>query len=190
MYQRHGVYESRPCSVTIKLGEKRYRIPEVCPTKTASLVTAKQCKRLISQTKTFVLLMIRYEKTKSVVLNTHTTVATTIEHRKEMDKILQEYHSVFKSPAGIPTHCQVKHSIDLIPGTPLPHEPIYRRSVLENDEIKRQIQELIEKGHIRPSSSPCGIPIILARKKYGRWRLCIDYKALHKITVKNRYPVP
>ena len=63
-----------------------------------------------------------------------------------MDKILQEYHSVFKSLVGVPTHCQVKHSIDLILGTPLLHEPIYRRSFLENDEIKRQIQELIEKG--------------------------------------------
>ena len=81
--------------------------------------------------------MIHFEKIKSVVLNTHTKVATTIEQKKEMDKILQEYHIVFKSPAGVPTHYQVKHSIDLIPGTPLPHEPIYRRSVLENDEIKR-----------------------------------------------------
>ena len=107
-----------------------------------------------------------------------------------MDKMLKEYHSVFKSPVGVPTHCQVKHSIDLIPGTPLPHEPIYRRSVLENDEIKRQIQELIKKGHIRPSASPCGSPIVLARKKDGTWRLCIDYRALNKITVKNRYPIP
>ena len=50
--------------------------------------------------------------------------------------------------------------------------------------------ELIEKGHIRPSSSPCRSPIILARKKDGIWRLCIDYRALNKITVKNRYPIP
>ena len=90
---------------------------------------------------------------------------------------------------GVPTHCQVKHSIDLIPGTPLPHEPIYRRSVLENDEIKRQIQELIQKGHICPSASPWGSPIVLAKKKDGTWRLCIDYRALNKITVKNRYPI-
>ena len=81
--------------------------------------------------------MIHSEKIKSVVLNTHTKVATTIEQKKEMDKMLQEYHSVFKSPVGVPIHCQVKHSIDLIPCTPLPHEPIYKRSILENDEIKR-----------------------------------------------------
>ena len=83
--------------------------------------------------------MIHSNKKKLVVLNTHTKVATTIEQKKEMDKILQEYHSVFKSLVGVPAHCQVKHSIDLITGTPLPNEKIYRRSVLENDEIKRQI---------------------------------------------------
>lgn len=188
MYQRHGVYESRPRSVTIKLGEKRYRIPEVCPTKTASLISAKQCKRLIAQTGAFIVLMIRPEQTKSVVLNTHAKV--TENQQNQIDKILKEYHNVFTPPVGVPTHCQVKHSIDLIPGTPLPHEPIYRRSVLENNEIKRQIQELIQKGHIRPSASPCGSPIVLAKKKDGTWRLCIDYRALNKISVKNRYPIP
>jgi hypothetical protein len=107
-----------------------------------------------------------------------------------MDKIVEEYEDIFTSPAGVPLHCQVKHPIDLTPGAPLPNGPIYRRSVLENDEIKRQIQELLQKGHIRPSSSPCGSPIVLVQKKDGTWRLCIDYRALNKITVRNRYPIP
>eukprot|EP00253_Pinus_taeda_P010106 PITA_10106 len=53
-----------------------------------------------------------------------------------------------------------------------------------------QIQELLQKGHIRPSSSPCGSPIVLVQKKDGTWRLCIDYRALNKIIVRNRYPIP
>ena len=61
---------------------------------------------------------------------------------------------------------------------------------MENDEIKRQIQELLQKGHIRPSSSPCGSPIVLVQKKDGTWRLRIDYRVLNKITVRNRYPIP
>ena len=61
---------------------------------------------------------------------------------------------------------------------------------MENDEIKRQIQELLQKGHIRPSSPPCGIPIVLVQKKDGTWRLCIDCRVLNKITVQNRYPIP
>jgi len=107
-----------------------------------------------------------------------------------MDKVVKEYEDIFTSPAGVPLHCQVKHSIDLTPGAPLPNGPIYRRLVLENNEIKRQIQELLQKGHIRPSSSPCGSPIVLVQKKDGTWRLCIDYRVLNKIIVRNRYPIP
>eukprot|EP00253_Pinus_taeda_P011512 PITA_11512 len=68
--------------------------------------------------------------------------------------------------------------------------PIYRRSILENDEIKRQIHELLQKGHIRSSSSPCGSPIVLVQKKDGTSRVCIDYLTLNKIIVWNRYPIP
>ena len=65
-----------------------------------------------------------------------------------MDKVVEEYKDIFTSPAGVPLHCQVKHPIDLTLGAPLPNGPIYWRSVLENDKIKRQIQELLQKGHI------------------------------------------
>eukprot|EP00253_Pinus_taeda_P002958 PITA_02958 len=54
-----------------------------------------------------------------------------------MDKVMEEYRDIFTSPAGVPLHCEVKHSIDLTPGAPLPNGPIYRHSVMENDEIKR-----------------------------------------------------
>eukprot|EP00253_Pinus_taeda_P003464 PITA_03464 len=75
-------------------------------------------------------------------------------------------------------------------GALLPTRPIYRCSILENVEIKRQIQELLQKGHIRPSSSPCGSLIVLVQKTDGTWRLCIDYQALNKITVRRRYSIP
>jgi hypothetical protein len=107
-----------------------------------------------------------------------------------MDKVVEEYEDIFTSPIGVPLHCQVKHPINLTLGASLPNGPIYRCSVLENDEIKRQIQELLQKGHIRLSSSPCGSSIVLVQKKDGTWRLCIDYQALNKITVQNRYPIP
>eukprot|EP00253_Pinus_taeda_P008076 PITA_08076 len=67
---------------------------------------------------------------------------------------------------------------------------MYRLSVLENAEIKKQVQELLEKGFIRPSTSPCGSPIVLVKKKDGSWRMCIDYRALNNITTKNCYPLP
>ena len=57
---------------------------------------------------------------------------------------MEEYQDIFTSPTGVPLHCQVKHPIDLTPGAPLPNGPIYRCSILENDEIKRKIQELLQ----------------------------------------------
>jgi hypothetical protein len=61
---------------------------------------------------------------------------------------------------------------------------------MENDKIGHQIQEILQKDHIKPISSPCGSPIVLVHKKDGTWRLCIDYRALNKITIRNHYPIP
>ena len=61
--------------------------------------------------------------------------------QQQMDKVMEEYRDIFTSPTGVPLHCQVKHPIDLTPGALLSNGPIYRRFVMENDEIKRQIQE-------------------------------------------------
>ena len=58
------------------------------------------------------------------------------------------------------------------------------------DQLKRQIETLLEQGWIRPSSSPYGSPILFIPKKDGKWRMCIDYRALNRITVRNRYPLP
>jgi len=84
-----------------------------------------------------------------------------------MDKVVEEYGDIFTSPAGVPLHCQVKHSIDLTPGALLLNGTIYQYSIRENDKIKRQIQELLQKGHIRPSSLPHGSLIVLVQKKDG-----------------------
>eukprot|EP00253_Pinus_taeda_P026471 PITA_26471 len=98
-----------------------------------------------------------------------------------MDKVVEEYEDIFTSPAGVPLHCQVKHSIVLNPGAPLPNRPIYWRSILENDEIKRQIQELLQKGHIQPSSSPYGSPIVLGAKYFSM----IDLKSgYHQVPIE------
>ena len=182
------MYESRPRAVIVTLGNKLYRIPEVPPPAAISLVTEKQCSKFISQTRKFFFLMTSPQGKKNTVAMTSRQGSST--RQQQMDKVVEEYGDIFTSPTGVPLHCQVKHPIDLTLGVPLPNGPIYRRSVLENDEIKRQIQELLQKGHIQPSSSPCGNPIMLVQKKDGTWRLCINYRALKKITVRNRYPIP
>jgi hypothetical protein len=132
--------------------------------------------------------MIRPQGKKNIVATTSRQGSSA--RQQQMEKVMEEYRDIFTSPVGVPVHCQVKHPIDLTLGASLPNGPIYQRSVLENDEIKRQIQKLLHKGHIRPSSSPCGRPIMLVQKKDGTWRLCINYRVLNKIIVRNRYLIP
>ena len=96
---------------------------------------------------------------------------------------------MFQELKGLPPKKEIVHEINLQQDAPLPNIGMYRLSALENAEIKKQMQELLEKGFIRPSTSPCGSPIILVRKIDGSWRMCIDYRALNKITIKNRYPL-
>lgn len=71
-----------------------------------------------------------------------------------------------------------------------PLKSLYHRYLPKNEEIKQQIQYRLQKGHIRPSFSPCGSPIILVQKKYGTWWLCIDYQTLNKMTVRNWHLIP
>eukprot|EP00253_Pinus_taeda_P036100 PITA_36100 len=81
------------------------------------------------------------------------TVATTSiqgpsTQQQQMEKVLEEYEDIFTSPVGVPLHCQVMHSIDLKPSLSLPNAPIYGHSIMENDEIKRQIQDLLQKDQL------------------------------------------
>nr|GEX92589.1 putative reverse transcriptase domain-containing protein [Tanacetum cinerariifolium] len=101
----------------------------------------------------------------------------------------QEYMSKGYLP-GIPPTQQVEFRIDLVPGAaPVARAP-YRLAPSEMKELANQLQELTDKGFIRPSSSPWGAPILFVKKKEGSFRMCIDYRELNKLTIKNRYPLP
>ncbi|GJV41359.1 putative reverse transcriptase domain-containing protein [Tanacetum coccineum] len=91
---------------------------------------------------------------------------------------------------GLPLPRQVEFQIDLVPGAAPVARPPYRLAPSEMKELSVQLQELLEKGFIRPSSSPWGAPVLFVKKKDGSFRLCIDYHELNKLTVKNRYPLP
>lgn len=106
--------------------------------------------------------------------------------------LLAEFPEVMSETThlGLPPEGRPEHRIDLLPDAVPAHAPAYRLSPKENDEIKRQITELLEAGLIRPSTSPWGAPVLFAKKKDGGLRMCIDYRALNKRTVKDRYPLP
>ncbi|GJW97035.1 putative reverse transcriptase domain-containing protein [Tanacetum coccineum] len=85
---------------------------------------------------------------------------------------------------------QVEFRIDLISGAAPVVRALYRLAPSEMKELSKQLQELSEKGFIRPSSSPWGAPVLFVKKKDGSFRMCIDYRELNKLTIKNRYPLP
>ncbi|RVW67492.1 Transposon Ty3-I Gag-Pol polyprotein [Vitis vinifera] len=105
--------------------------------------------------------------------------------------IVREYPDVFPEDLpGLPPEREVEFTIDLVPGTgPMSKAP-YRMAPVELKELKVQLQELLDKGFIRPSVSPWGAPVLFVKKKDGSMRLCIDYRELNKVTVRNKYPLP
>ncbi|GJY58776.1 reverse transcriptase domain-containing protein [Tanacetum coccineum] len=105
--------------------------------------------------------------------------------------VVREYVDVFpKDLPGLPPLRQVEFRIDLVAGaTPVARSP-YRLAPSEMQELSSQLQELQDKGFIRPSHSPWGAPVLFVKKNNGSFRMCIDYRELNKLTVKNRYPLP
>ena len=105
--------------------------------------------------------------------------------------VVREFPDVFPEELpGIPLEREVDLAIEIVPGTvPMSRAP-YRMAPTELKELKSQFQELLDKGFIRPSVSPWGAPVLFVKKKDGTLRMCIDYRQINKVTVKNKYPLP
>ena len=111
--------------------------------------------------------------------------------RHEDIPIVKEFPDVFPYDiSGLPPDREVEFTIDLIPGTEPISIPPYRMAPAELRELKAQLEELLSKGFIRPSISPWGAPILFVKKKDGSLRLCIDYRRLNRVTIRNQYPLP
>ncbi|XP_074318824.1 uncharacterized protein LOC141655653 [Silene latifolia] len=114
------------------------------------------------------------------------------EHQGEIKDLLNEFVDVFPAdlPPGLPPIRGIEHQIDLIPGASLPNRAAYRCNPEETKELQRQIDELLDRGYIRESLSPCAVPVLLVPKKEGTWRMCVDSRAVNNITIKYRFPMP
>ncbi|GKC48653.1 putative reverse transcriptase domain-containing protein [Tanacetum coccineum] len=122
---------------------------------------------------------------------THITEKKLEEKRLKDVPIVRDFPEVFPEDlTGLPPPRKVEFQIKLVPGAaPVARAP-YHLAPLEMQELSNQLQELTDKGFIRPSSSSWGAPDLFVKKKDGSFRMCIDYKELNKLTVKNRYPLP
>ncbi|UYV82801.1 hypothetical protein LAZ67_22000913, partial [Cordylochernes scorpioides] len=109
------------------------------------------------------------------------------KEQKELKQVLERYGDLFSSRLGRTN--LAKHRIDTEDAKPIKHKP-YRVSAKERDIIKEQIDEMLTEGIIRPSSSPWSFPVILVKKRDGKYRFCVDYRKLNNVTVKDVYPIP
>ncbi|KAI6687682.1 hypothetical protein NL676_024510 [Syzygium grande] len=118
-------------------------------------------------------------------------VVTVEEPKLEDIPVVSNFPDMFPEELpGLPPEREVEFVIELAPGTePISKAP-YRMSLSELKELKVHIQELLDKGFIRPSASPRGVPVLFIKKKDGTLRLCIDYRQLNQVIVKNKYPLP
>ncbi|GJY06441.1 putative reverse transcriptase domain-containing protein [Tanacetum coccineum] len=113
------------------------------------------------------------------------------EKRLEDVPTIRDFQEVFlEDLPGLPPTRQVEFQIDLVPGATLVARAPYRLALSELQELSTQLQELFNKGFIRPSSSPWGAPVLFVKKKDGSFWMCIDYRDLNKLTVKNQYILP
>jgi hypothetical protein len=111
---------------------------------------------------------------------------------EEIQELLEEFVDIVvdELPCSLPPIRSISHHIDLIPGESLPNKETYRLTPRENEEVKRQVQDLMDKGLVRESLSPCVVPTVLSPKKDGGWRMCTDSRTINKITIRYRFPLP
>ena len=123
-------------------------------------------------------------------------LAYVVETRKEVTMVdeipvVREFPDVFTDDISeLPPEREVEFTIDLIPRTEPISIPPYRMAPAKLRELKDQLEELLSKGFIRPSISPCGAPVLFVKKKDGSLWLFIDYRQLNRVTIRNQYPLP
>lgn len=166
-------------------GEKSCMVPTVrAPKQDVKLLSAMQFKKGVRRDEeSYLAILKEYDDEE---LSNEDEVPT------EVQDVLDEFKDVMPNalPKKLPPQRVVDHQIELEPGAKPPAMSPYRMAPPELAEMRRQLKELLNAGFIRPSKAPFGAPVLFQKKKDGSLRMCIDYRALNKVTIKNKYPIP
>jgi hypothetical protein len=127
-----------------------------------------------------------------VIAQLHAIQATeTPLVRQDLQALLSKHQTVFSTPQGLPpSHGVHDNSIPLVPRSLPPNIRPYRHPFAQKNEIEKMVQELLIVGVICPSTSPYSSPVIMVLKKEGSWRMCLEFRALNKLTIKDKFPIP
>jgi hypothetical protein len=175
--QHHAILDYRNKAFTC-LDEKENRktiqgIPKAIAIREISAMQLKKCYR-----KGFQLFAAHVEETPKDKVS-----------KIEDHVVLKEFEDIFQEIPGLPTKRDIDFSVNLMPGAVPVSKAPYRKSTPKLKELQLQFEELLKKGYIHPSVSPWGAPVLFVKKKEGMLRLCIDFRQLIKVTVKNKYPL-
>eukprot|EP00253_Pinus_taeda_P014423 PITA_14423 len=190
-YDRKVVHNGKMnCYKLVKDGIKHTLVPikeeettEASGTK-ALLIGGKQFAKQIEESEVNYVVMRR---AKTLLLHTE-----KFDLPAKILEMLQEFSDIVVDdfPNNFPPKRSISHHIEFITRANLPNKATYQISPKDNEEIRKQVQELLDKGLIRESLSPCVVPTVLAPKRGGEWRMCTDSRAIKKITIRYRFPLP
>jgi hypothetical protein len=191
-YDRNVVHDGRMNTYTLEKDGRTHRLlpikdKEVKPEVTSTILLMSR-KELLTE-------MEKNEDPQFFVVKKPRIVLTSTrvdDLPDEIQELLGEFADIIvdELPRSLPPMRSVSHHIDLIPRASLPNKAAYRLTPQENEEVKRQVQDLLDKGLVRESLSPCVVSTVLSPKKDGGWRMCIDSRAINKITISYRFPLP
>jgi hypothetical protein len=190
-YDRNVIHDGRMNTYTVEKNGRTHMFlsikdKEVNP-EVSNTVLLMSGKKLLTE--------VKKEKPQFIVVRKPKIVLTSTrmdDLPEEVQELLEEFVDIVvdELPRSLPPIRSVSHHIDLIPGASLPNKATYILTPQENAEVKRQVQELLDKGLVKESLGPCVVPTVLSLKKDRGWRMSTESRAINKITIRYRFPLP